>query len=91
MPLFARLRQALGESRGPFEAPGHVATSEEADDAVSIMCVSLLFVWDCLVLSDSGRDAAFISHDEFGWFATRDPAVATAAEAKISAALQKPA
>jgi hypothetical protein len=89
MPLFTRLRQALGENRGVLELPGHVAKAAEADDAISIMCLSLLFIWDCLVSSDSGRDAVFTSHDEFGWFATRDPAVAAAAQAKISATLQK--
>ena len=88
MPLFTRFREAFGEKRPLLEAPGHLLTPEEADDAVSIISVSLLFMWNCHVLSHSGRDAVFTSHDEFGWFATRDPAVAAAAREKISGALR---
>jgi hypothetical protein len=76
MPLFSRFRQAMGESRPLIEAPGHLLTPVEADDAVSIFVVSLQFVWDCHVLTSSGRDVLFVSHDEFGWFASRDQSVA---------------
>jgi hypothetical protein len=89
MPLFTRFREAFGEKRRLIEAPGHLLTLEEADDAISIISVSLLFMWNCHVLSDSGRDAVFISHDEFGWFATRDPAVAATTREKISEALSR--
>ena len=76
MPMFTRFRQAHGESRPLIDAPGHLLTPDEADDAVSILVVSLQFVWDCHVLTSSGRDAVFVSHDEFGWFASRDESVA---------------
>ncbi|SRR6266568_2734089 len=75
IPLFTRFRQALGEQRPLIEAPGHLVTPAEADDAISIITVSLLFIWNCHVLSASGRDAVFTSHDEFGWFASRDASV----------------
>ncbi len=76
MPLFTRFRQALGERRPLIEAPGHLLAPAESDDAVSIIAVSLLFILDCHVLSASGRDAVFTSHDEFGWFASRDASIA---------------
>lgn len=88
MPLFTRFREAFGEKRPLIEAPGHLLTSEEADDAISIMSVSLLFMWNCHVLSGSGRDATFTSHDEFGWFASRDPAVAANVHVNIGATLR---
>ena len=88
MPLFTRFREAFGEKRPLIDAPGHVLTSEEGDDALSIMSVSLLFMWDCHVLSNSGRDAVYTSHDEFGWFASRDRAVAETAHEKIGALIR---
>ena len=66
MPVFTRFREAFGEKRPLIDAPGHLLTPEEADHAISIMSVSLLFMWDCHELSGSGRDAVFTSHDEFG-------------------------
>jgi hypothetical protein len=89
MPLFTRFREAFGEKRPLIDAPGHLLTPEEEDDAVSIMSVALLFSWNCQVLSGCGRDAVFVSHDEFGWFASRDPVVAGIAEKKIGAALRR--
>ncbi len=88
MPLFTRFREAFGEKRPVIDAPGHLLTAEEEDDAVSIMSVSLLFFWNWHVLSGSGRDAVFTSHDEFGWFASRDPGVTATAREKIVTALQ---
>jgi hypothetical protein len=35
MPLFTRFREAFGEKRPLIEAPGHLLTPGEADDAVS--------------------------------------------------------
>jgi hypothetical protein len=72
MPLFSRFRQAFGENRPLIDAPGHLVTREEADDAISILAVSMLFYWDCHVLTASGRDVLFVSHDEFGWFSSRN-------------------
>jgi len=89
MPLFARFREAFGERRTLIEAPGHILTPEEKDDAVSIISVSLLFIWNCHVLSASGRDAVFISHDEFGWFASRDAAIAKSVEDRMREAFDQ--
>jgi len=86
MPLFTRFRQALGERRPLIEAPGHLVTPAEADDGLSILIVSLQFVWDCHLLTASGRDAVFVSHDEFGWFASRDKSVTDSVQQKIEEA-----
>jgi hypothetical protein len=91
MPLFTRFREAFGERRPLIEAPGHLLTPEEADDAISIISLSLSFIWDCHVLSASGRDAVFTSHDEFGWFASREPLVAASVRNKIDESLPKTA
>ena len=76
MPLFSRFRQAFGERRPLIEAPGHLVTPDEAEDGVSILTTSLLFLWDCHVLTASGRDVVHVSHDEYGWFGSRDVSVA---------------
>ena len=78
-----RFRQALGESRPLIDAPAHLVTPEEADDAVSILVVSLQFVWNCHILTSSGRDTIFVSHDEYGWFASCDESVADSVRPKI--------
>jgi hypothetical protein len=79
LPLFTRFREALGERRPLIEAPGHLidaADAEDAEDAVSIVAMSLLFFWDCYGIARTGRDAFYISHDEFLFVASRDAAVA---------------
>ena len=77
---------AFGERRPLIETPGHLLTPAEAEDAISITTLSLLFLWDCHVLSNSGQDALFTSHDEFGWFASRNPASVAIARDKLGAA-----
>ena len=84
MPLFARFRQALGEPRPLGESPGHLASAGESDDAVSIIAASLFFIWDCYGISSSGRDAFYISHDEFCFFASRDQSVAEQVRASLN-------
>lgn len=76
MPLFTRFREALGEHRPLIEAPGHLVTPSQTDDAVSIVSTALLFIWDCYGISSSGRDAFYFSHDEYCYFASRDAEVA---------------
>jgi len=84
LPLFTRFREALGERRPLIEAPGHLVDATDADDAVSIVVTSLLFCWDCYGISNSGRDAFYISHDEYCNFASRDATVAARVSAELS-------
>jgi hypothetical protein len=83
MPLFTRFREALGERRPLIDAPGHLVTAADSDDAVSIIATSLLFFWDCFGISSSGRDAFYFSHDEYAFFASRDLSVAKQAEQQL--------
>src|SRR4029077_18357648 len=76
LPLFTRFREALGERRPLIEAPGHVVTPTDTDDAISIVATSLLFIWDCYGISSTGRDVFYISHDAYCNFASRDASVA---------------
>jgi hypothetical protein len=87
MPLFSRFRQAFGEHRPLIEAPGHLVTPDEIEDGVSILTTSLLFLWDCHVLTASGRDVVFVSHDGFGWFSSRDASVASSVSQQLKDAL----
>jgi hypothetical protein len=80
MPLFTRFHESLGERRPLVEAPGHLVTRSETDDAVSIISTALLFIWDCYGISSSGRDAFYFSHDEYCYFASRDADVAAAVQ-----------
>ncbi|MEA2559248.1 MAG: hypothetical protein QOH06_752 [Acidobacteriota bacterium] len=85
MPLFTRFREALGESRPVIEAPGHLVTPADTDDAISIVATSLLFIWDCYGISSTGRDAFYISHDEYCYFASRDASVAERVASELAA------
>lgn len=71
MPLFDRFREAFGERRPLIDAPGHLISSAGRDDALSILVLSVLYLWNCHVLSSAGNQALFVSHDEYGWFAVR--------------------
>ena len=86
LPLFTRFRQALGESRSLYDAPGHLVTSSDSEDSVSIIATSLLFLWDCYGITSSGRDAFHVSHDEYCWFATRDAELAAQTAQEVSSA-----
>src|SRR5207249_780691 len=83
LPLVTRWRPGFGEVRPLIEAPGQLAEPPDLDDAVSILTVALLFVWDCHVITGSGRDALYVSHDEYGWFASRDPTIAATASERL--------
>ena len=83
MPLFTRFREAFGEHRPLIEAPGHLVTPDEVEDGISILTTSLLFFWDCHLLTASGRDVLFVSHDEIGWFGSRDASVASAVRQQL--------
>lgn len=71
LPLFDRFRQAFGERRPLIECPGHLVPPVERDDAISILVLSVLYLWNCYLLSAGGDHALFVSHDQYGWFAVR--------------------
>jgi hypothetical protein len=65
MPLFMRFRAALGEHRPLIQAPGHVVTAVEPDDAISVLAMSLFFFWDCHLLTAEPGPLFVCSHDEW--------------------------
>lgn len=70
MSLFTRFREALGEPRLLIDAPGHVVSAADRDDAVSVLAVALLFFWDCHVFAAGMRPVFSCSHDEWCAFFT---------------------
>ena len=84
MPLFTRFREAFKESRPLIKLPGHLVLPDNSEDTISILIVSLCFFWSCHVITASGRDAIFVSHDEHGWFASREPKVVELVQKRMS-------
>ena len=66
MPLFLRLRESFGDRRSLHDANAQTVDPDSAPDGESILILNCLFLWDCWVLTESGRYAAFFSHDEWG-------------------------
>ncbi len=71
MPLFSRFREGCGDRRPLIEAPGQAVPAHDREDAISLLVLSILYLWNCHVLSSSGDHAIFLSHDQFGWVAVR--------------------
>ena len=51
--------------------PGHLARLGEDEFGLSVLCMAILFLWDCWVMPADDRPAIFLSHDEFGVVDTR--------------------
>ena len=69
MPLFARLRGALGEHRELIDIPGHLVEPDEGDDGLSVFILCCLFLCDFNLYSESGV-VMRRSHDEWGTIAS---------------------
>jgi hypothetical protein len=65
-PLVEAARRGFGAHRPLNETPGHLVRLGEDDFGLSIVCLAILFLWDCWVLPSDGRPAVYLSHDEFG-------------------------
>jgi len=65
LPVFARFREAFGETRPLIQSPGHLFRVDELDDALSVLVVALLFIWDCHVFSAIRSPVFFCCHDEW--------------------------
>lgn len=66
LPLAEAARRGFGAERPLYETPGHLAGHGEDDAALGVLCMAVLFLWDCWVLPSDGRPAVFVSHDEYG-------------------------
>jgi hypothetical protein len=65
-PLAEAARRGFGADRPLRETPGHLAQPGEDDAALGVLCLAVLFLWDCWVLPAGAAPAVFVSHDEFG-------------------------
>lgn len=64
-PLAEAARRGLGAAQPLQATPGHLARAGESDAGLSVLCLAVLFLWDCWVLP-TGGSAVFVSHDEYG-------------------------
>jgi len=67
MHIFDRLRQSYGENRSLIDSPGHLFSKNEFEDALDLITIGVLFLWDLYVLNRCGSKLLFYSHDEFGY------------------------
>jgi hypothetical protein len=65
LPLIHRLREALGENKSLDDFPAQVFSSEEGEDAISVLTLALEFFWDCLLVGSNLRFVCFFSHDGY--------------------------
>lgn len=64
--IFERFRLSYGVSQPLIEKRGHLLGPSEHDVAISIVTLSVLFLWDCFVLTSKSGPGLFYSHDEYG-------------------------
>jgi hypothetical protein len=64
MPLFTRLREAVGEPRPLSEAPGQLITPAQLDDGISVLAIALWFLWDCAIFSERRSPVFLCSYDD---------------------------
>jgi hypothetical protein len=69
MPLAEAARRGLGAEHSLDDRPGHLVRLGERDAGLSILCLAMLFLWDCWLLPSDSRPAVFVSHDEYGMVA----------------------
>ena len=66
LDIFTRYRLSHGEGRALSEAPLHYFEgSQDCESLVSIMCISLFFVWGFEIAALDGSAAITVSHDEW--------------------------
>ncbi len=64
MEIFNGYRRSLGEMRSLGETPGHLFGAGELDQVEALLCLSLYFCWDTLLVSSDSTVAILTSHDE---------------------------
>jgi hypothetical protein len=62
--VYRAWRQAAGETRRLYDAPGHQFEAGEADQLVRVIASALELGWDALVAASPKRQLAFLSHDD---------------------------
>jgi hypothetical protein len=74
MALFDGYRKSLGESRGVYDAPGHILDEADSQQLECLFDLALYFYWDASIFDGAGSVAVQTSNDE--WFSvyTKDQA-----------------
>lgn len=62
--LFSMVRKAMGEVRPISEAPGHVFESADRSELECMLDIILYFLWDAILVTESGEILCQFSHDE---------------------------
>ena len=70
--LYYKVRQSYGDHQLISDAPGHLFLNYEAYDLVTFIQLGLLAGWDFGVCTADDYARAFVSHDEWAEFATKD-------------------
>ena len=70
--LYYKLRQSYSDQTLISGNPGHLFFKNETEDLKSFLHLSLLFGWDCYLLSAKDLLRIFCSHDEFIKLSTTD-------------------
>jgi hypothetical protein len=66
VPLFLRLREALGDRRSLEEASAQIVEEDSRSDGESIVILHSLFLWDCWVVAEDSNYILYLCHDEWG-------------------------
>jgi hypothetical protein len=61
---YRRWREAIGDTRRLYEAPGHRFETGEQAHLVKVVELALLLGWDAIVAAVPGRQLAVLSHDD---------------------------
>jgi hypothetical protein len=71
--LYYRLRQSYGDQRHLDQAPGHLALMHERIDMTTFLHISMFMGWDAFLFTGHDYGRVYVSHDEYGEIALRDP------------------
>ncbi len=69
MHVFERFRLSYGVKDHLIDKRGHEFGPGEFEDLTSMVTLAVLFLWDCFVLTPSGKPALCFTHDEVGYSA----------------------
>ena len=70
--LYYKLRQSYSDATLIKDKPGHLFLKHELEDLKSFLYLSLLFGWDCYLISSNDLLRVFFSHDEFIQLSSKD-------------------
>jgi hypothetical protein len=81
--LYGRLKRSYDDLASLPDKPGHLFDSNESDDLVTFMQLTMMFGWGGYLLTEANRVNAFVSHDEFMDIFSEDEQLITALEKSL--------